>query len=73
MASIITQNSKVQMSTARLGVMRALKPDNTRAGEVLEHVPNIKESDLVARIISAELGQLTSELCITALGLTDIV
>ncbi|GAI62807.1 unnamed protein product, partial [marine sediment metagenome] len=38
-ASIITQNSKVQMSTARPGVMRALEPDNGLTGEVLEHVP----------------------------------
>ena len=62
MASIITQNSKVQMSTARPGVMRALEPDNRLAGEVFEHVPNITESDLGARIIWAELHQLTSEL-----------
>lgn len=62
MASIITQNSIVQMSTARPGVMQALEADNTRNGEVREHVPNITESDLGARIISAELRQLTSEL-----------
>ncbi len=62
MASIITQNSTVQMSTARPGVMQALEPDNTRAGEVIEYVPDITESDLGARIISAELRQLTSEL-----------
>jgi len=62
MASIITQNSTVQMSTARPGVMQALEPDNTRAGEVFEYVPNITESDLGARIISAELRQLASEI-----------
>ncbi|MBI2287764.1 MAG: electron transfer flavoprotein subunit beta [Chloroflexi bacterium] len=62
MASIITQNSTVQMSTARPGVMQALPADNTRKGEVLEYVFNITESDLGARIISAELRQLTSEL-----------
>ncbi len=62
MASIITQNSAVQMSTARPGVMRALDPDYKRIGEVFENVPKIKESDLGAKIISAELRQLTSEL-----------
>lgn len=62
MASIITQNSTVQMSTARPGVMQALKPDNGRTGEVFEYAPRITESDLGARIVSAELHQLTSEL-----------
>ena len=62
MASIITQNSMVQMSTARPGVMKAVEPDNARVGEVIEYAPNIIESDLGARIISAELRQLTSEI-----------
>ena len=62
MASIITQNSTVQMSTARPGVMQALEPDNRRTGDVFEYAPNITESDLGARIVSAELRQLTSEL-----------
>jgi electron transfer flavoprotein alpha subunit len=62
MASIITQNSIVQMSTTRPGVMRALEPDNSRTGEIIKHAPNITESDFGARIISAAVGQLTSEL-----------
>ncbi len=62
MASIITQNSTVQMSTARPGVMLALAPDNTRAGEVFEYVPDIVEADLGARIISATVRQLASEI-----------
>ena len=62
MASIITQNSIVQMSTARPGVMQALQPDNSRKGEVLKHRPKITESDLGVRIISAEVGELASEL-----------
>jgi len=66
MASIITQNSTVQMSTARPGVMQALEPDNRRTGDVFEYAPNITESDLGARIVSAELRQLTSELKDTA-------
>ena len=62
MASIITQNSAVQMSTARPGVMKALEPDNSRRGEVIEYASRITESDLGAKIISTELRQLTSEI-----------
>ena len=62
MACIITQNSKVQMSTARPGVMKALEPDKTRTGEVFEYIPNITESDLGARIISAELHKASVKL-----------
>lgn len=62
MASIITQNSTVQMSTARPGVMRALPPDKTRVGEVIEYVPAITDSDLGARIVSAEIRSLSSEI-----------
>ncbi len=62
MASIITQNSIVQMSTARPGVMKSLEPDKTRTGEVFVYVPNITEADLSARIISVEYGQCTFEL-----------
>ena len=62
MASIITQNSTVQMSTARPGVMQALEPDKTRKGEVVEYTPNITEADLGVRIISAEYRPFTSEL-----------
>lgn len=62
MASIISQNSMVQMSTARPGVMQALKADEKRTGEVFEHVPQITEVDLGARIVAAELRPLASEL-----------
>ncbi|MDD5037816.1 MAG: FAD-binding protein [Dehalococcoidales bacterium] len=62
MAAIITQNSKVQMSTARPGVMRALIPDYKRVAEVFEYTPTIKESEFGVRIISTEARQLTSEL-----------
>jgi len=62
MASIITQNSEVQMSTARPGVMKPLEPDKARTGEILEYVPNITESDLGAKIVSAEVRQFTFEL-----------
>jgi len=62
MAAIITQNSKVQMSTTRPGVMQALKPDNKRRGEIIEYAVDIKESDLGATIISAELRPFTTAL-----------
>jgi len=62
MASIITKNSVVQMSTARPGVMKALEPDRKRIGQVIEYVPNITESDLGARIISAKLHKSTFNL-----------
>ena len=62
MASIITQNSVVQMSTVRPGVMTALAPDGRRTGEIIEHVPGLRESDMGARIISSELHELTSDI-----------
>ncbi|MDD5127666.1 MAG: electron transfer flavoprotein subunit alpha/FixB family protein, partial [Dehalococcoidales bacterium] len=62
MAAIITQNSLVQMSTARPGVMRALTPDSQRNGEIIEYSPNLTEGDLGARIIAAERRELTSDI-----------
>jgi electron transfer flavoprotein alpha subunit len=62
MASIISQNSMVQMSTARPGVMQALTADKKRTGEVFEYAPQITEADLGARIVAAELRSLVSEL-----------
>ncbi|MFH1382349.1 MAG: FAD-binding protein [Chloroflexota bacterium] len=62
MASIITQNAKVQMSTARPGVMRALAPDSQRQGETIEYVPAITAADAGVKIISAEVRPPTSEI-----------
>jgi electron transfer flavoprotein alpha subunit len=62
MAAIITQNSKVQMSTARPGVMRASKPDYKRTGEIIEYPVEIGQSDLGATIVSSELLPLTTKL-----------
>lgn len=62
MASIITHNSMVQMSTVRPGVMRALAPEGKRTGEIIEHVPGLTKSDLGARIISSETHELTSDI-----------
>jgi len=60
MASIITQNSMVQMSTARPGVLRALEPSNERTGEIIEHALNITRSDLGAEIASADIREPAS-------------
>lgn len=62
MASIITQNSRVQMSTARPGVMKAIEPDRSRNGKVIECKPTIDKSDMGARIITSEVRSLTSEI-----------
>ncbi|MBI2852628.1 MAG: electron transfer flavoprotein subunit beta [Chloroflexi bacterium] len=62
MASIITQHSRVQMATVRPGVMRALKPDYHRTGEIVEYSANVTDADLGVRIISSELRPLTSEI-----------
>ena len=62
MASIITKNSRIQMATARPGVMKALKPDYQRTGEIIEHTSNITEQDLGVRIISIEARLPQSEL-----------
>ena len=62
MASIITQNSRVQMSTVRPGVMRALKPDEKRSGEIVKVEPLITPGDFSIKIISSEKSGATSEL-----------
>ncbi len=62
MASIITQNSSVQMSTARPGVMQALPPDSQRRGEVISYEPQLTGADLGATIVASEVRPLTSEL-----------
>ena len=62
MATIVTQNSRIQMATARPGVMKALKPDYGRTGELIEYIPQITEHELGVRIISMESRPPASEL-----------
>lgn len=62
MASIITKNSPLQMATVRPGVMKALEPDNSKSGELIEFTPHLTKSDLGVRIISSELYESTTEL-----------
>lgn len=62
MASIITQNSRVQMSTARPGVMVALEPDDKRCSEIINYTPSITDSDLHEKIVSADIYPPTSDI-----------
>ena len=62
MASIITQNSKVQMSTVRPGVMKALEPDESREGVIIKYEPVLTEADFTVKIISSEESPVASEL-----------
>ncbi|MDD4873590.1 MAG: FAD-binding protein [Dehalococcoidales bacterium] len=62
MASIITQNSNIQMSTARPGVMKALEPSDKRQGEVINYAPSLTENDLREKIISAEVCPSVSDI-----------
>ncbi len=62
MASIITQNASVQMSTARPGVMTALEADLSRSGQVIEFNVELAVADLGARILAMEQHQVTSDL-----------
>jgi electron transfer flavoprotein alpha subunit len=62
MASIMSQNSKVQMSTVRPGVMRANKPDKTKQAEIIEYKPDLTPSDAGVRIVSTEVKPPSAEL-----------
>lgn len=62
MASIITQHSRVQMATARPGVLKALKPDYQRKGEIIEYPVDITDADLGVKIVSSEFRPLASEI-----------
>ncbi|MBM3696319.1 MAG: electron transfer flavoprotein subunit beta [Actinobacteria bacterium] len=62
MASIITQNADIQMSTARPGVLQALPRDDSRRGEVIEHTPASPEGRSGLRLVSFEPVQATAQL-----------
>jgi electron transfer flavoprotein alpha subunit len=62
MASILTQNSKVQMSTTRPGVLKALEPDSSRIGEVIRHTPDLSHDRAGTSVVSYEPIQRTAEL-----------
>ena len=54
MASIITQNADIQMSTARPGVMKALPRDDSRRGEIVRHAPRSAEESAGVDLVSYE-------------------
>ncbi|MCR4290886.1 MAG: FAD-binding protein [Candidatus Scalindua sp.] len=56
MATIITKDSKIQMATARLGVMKKNRPDHSRKGNIIEHSVTLAESDVGFDIIKTELS-----------------
>jgi electron transfer flavoprotein alpha subunit len=62
MASILTRNSKVQMSTTRPGVLKALEPDYARVGEVIRHTPDLSQHEAGVTVIAYEPIQHTAEL-----------
>ena len=62
MASIISQNSIVQMSTVRPGVFQQIKPAANPDGKLVEYTPDITLNDMGARIIATEKEVLTSDL-----------
>jgi len=60
MASIITQNSNVQMATARPGVMTPLERDDTRTGEIIHHRPELSRNGAGMTVVSRERVQQTA-------------
>jgi electron transfer flavoprotein alpha subunit len=56
MATIMTKNSRIQMATARPGVMKRLPADETRKGNTIRHKIQLSKDDLSFQIISTEIG-----------------
>jgi len=57
MATICTKDSSCQMATARPGVMKRLKANTERKGQIIEHPVELTESNLSLKIINTEKGQ----------------
>ncbi|MHC4270267.1 MAG: FAD-binding protein [Planctomycetota bacterium] len=56
MATIITKDSRIQMATARPGVMKKNNPDHSRKGNIIEHSVTLAEPDIEFDIIKTELS-----------------
>jgi electron transfer flavoprotein alpha subunit len=56
MATICTKDSRSQMATARPGVMRRLRPDPSRTGDVIVEPVDLDESDRHLEILAMEVG-----------------
>ncbi|MDR4497868.1 MAG: FAD-binding protein [Candidatus Scalindua sp.] len=62
MATIITKDSRIQMATARPGVMKRIQTDNSRKGNIIEHSIKVEDSDIEYDIVSTELGSESTNL-----------
>jgi electron transfer flavoprotein alpha subunit len=62
MASIISQNSIVQMSTARPGVFQHIKTGSPAKSELVEYIPDITPNDVEVKIITTKKETLISDL-----------
>lgn len=56
MATICTMHSRVQMATARPGVMKRLPPDPSRTGAIICEPVDITDDDFSLDILETELG-----------------
>lgn len=56
MATICTKDSRLQMATARPGVMKKKKPDFSRIGKIIMNNVSLDESDIGYDIINTELS-----------------
>ena len=56
MATICTKDSKVQMATARPGVMKRLPADSRRTGKIINHKVQLTDDDISLEILKTELG-----------------
>lgn len=54
MASICTKDSKIQMATARPGVMKAPAADSNRSGRIITHLVKLTDSDISLEVIKTE-------------------
>lgn len=51
MATILCKNDRPQMATVRPKVMKALEPDETRHGKVIEETIDLKEEDMRTKVL----------------------
>jgi len=57
MATICTKDSKSQMATARPGVMKSLKPDTSRKGNIITHEVKLSARDISLEILDTQLAK----------------
>lgn len=62
MATICTINSTLQMATARPGVMKRMKPDPARKGNVIAHQVPFSDADIEYDILHSDLSNVSVKL-----------